>query len=248
MCCQCTMSCSSGFETTFTCLLVIPFHEFRIQNSLIFFILDNAVDYDSESSLLIQINHSLERNEFLTSVKQRSFVPFIWLRNDDWILSRLRKIIYDRSKIGGGSALPTKHRDEILSISLSCRSENFRIAGELRLRVVSSKDAASFESGKEPVPDDLDTVLEAFPTRKIRRGLSQVLYTLNDSFVVDFRSALKVFCVISDSEQAMYRPPFHNIFNDGRDSHHKPYKGAYNYYYTTLLSILLYWLFSWIFR
>jgi hypothetical protein len=133
------------------------------------------------------------------------------------------------------------------------------IAGELRLRVVSSDDYdyTSFESGsdllgangrpwsrplhlvsKYPalyeklreeklVSDDLDTALSIFPIKlpagKYRRG--QLLYTLNDPFIVDFGSRGSYLSVIT--EQGMEMLPFFGPFDQIRPIPITPYTGAY---------------------
>jgi hypothetical protein len=46
------------------------------------------------------------------------------------------------------------------------------------------------------VSDDLDTVLSTLPSKTHSYRRSQVCYTLNDTFIIDFRSAKLVFFVI----------------------------------------------------
>ena len=132
--------------------------------------------------------------------------------------------------------------------------ERPRIAGELRLRVVSSDDPASFESGSDflksngqpwsrsllalsktyaPlyeklreegfVPDELDTVLSTF-FPKMPRG--HPLYTLNDTFIINFNSHKMYFSIISEQGVKALRfcGPFYNDRN-GRKT--VPYTGAY---------------------
>jgi hypothetical protein len=96
--------------------------------------------------------------------------------------------------------------------------EKPRIAAELRLRVTSSGDPTSFESGSDLlklngqpwsrplcvlskyykplyeklredrlVPDDFDTILSTLTSGFPRYNRSQLLYTLNDTFIVGFR-------------------------------------------------------------
>ena len=129
--------------------------------------------------------------------------------------------------------------------------ERPRIAGELRLRVTSSDDPASFESGHdllrldgEPwsrslfsvskciplyeklreerlVSDDLDTVLWTF-TRVPRY---QQIYTLNDPFIVDFKKIDQDFTIIT--EQAMELLRFNGSLADCRSMRLiTPYTGA----------------------
>ena len=114
--------------------------------------------------------------------------------------------------------LRTKH--ESLSILLHVARKT-RIAGELRLRVAPSDDSASFESGSDLllpngqswsrplytvskyysllyeklreerlVPDDLDTVFSTLPSN--RPIYSRSLYTLNDTFIIDFEASISL--------------------------------------------------------
>jgi hypothetical protein len=127
------------------------------------------------------------------------------------------------------------------------------IAGELRLRVTSSDDPASFESGSDLlkpngqtwsrplpfvsrfftplyeklreerlVPDDLDST---FPHRFPRYGQNQYLYTLNDTFIVDFHGT-KTLTIVT--EQGMEELKFTGPFYERRHGAMKvPYTGAY---------------------
>ena len=142
--------------------------------------------------------------------------------------------------------------------------ERPRIAGEIRLRVTSSDNPASFESGSDLlksngqpwsrplyavakcytplyenmredrlVPDDLDAVLSNFPQISPRYRLRQLLYTLNDTFIVDF-SRLQKFRVIT--EQGTEKILFLRHFAEKRGTRQHPYTGAYT---NDHLSILL---------
>ena len=136
-------------------------------------------------------------------------------------------------------------------------SERPRIGGELRLRVTSSDDPASFASGSDLlqingqpwsrplivisknylplyaklredglVPDELDSVLSALPSKRFIYSRSQILYTLNDTFIVDFSQHTQFFSVIT--EQGMETLGFHTTFFDSRALvRHTPYTGAY---------------------
>ena len=133
-----------------------------------------------------------------------------------------------------------------------------RISGQLRLRVTSSDDPASFESGSDLlrtdgqpwsrplhiiypflyqklredqlVPDDLDAVLSTFLSKMINYRQTQLLYTLDDTFIVRFSNSLFLTVI---TEQRMKRLSFERLFVDSRVSmvdksgHIKPYKGAY---------------------
>ena len=134
-------------------------------------------------------------------------------------------------------------------------SERPRIAGELRLRVTSSDDPASFASGSDLlqingqpwsrplivikiflshyaklredglVPDNLDSILSSFPEKWLRHS-SQILYTLNDTFIINFSRHVQFLSVIT--EQGMETLGFHFIFLDSRVLVRRtPYTGAY---------------------
>ena len=129
-----------------------------------------------------------------------------------------------------------------------------RIAGELRLRVASSDDHASFEIGSDLlrknshpwtrsllislstlyeklreenlVPDDLDRALStSLSSGLFTRSQSQILYTINDTFTIDFSNKTK--CLIVITEQGVCRIAFDGVFSDYRDGGHcRPYTGA----------------------
>ena len=92
---------------------------------------------------------------------------------------------------------------------------------------------------EELIPDDLDKALAAFPPKKIFYSRSQLLYTLNDAFIVDFSSQLMSIMVIH--EQGMQRIRLQQIFTDFRDnSKEVPYTGAYTCYHLLKLLINIY--------
>ena len=133
--------------------------------------------------------------------------------------------------------------------------ENPRIAGELRLRVTSSDDPASFESGSDLlrtngrtwsrtlygvskyyiplykklreeliVPDDLDAALSSFPSKNPLYRQGHFLYTLNDTFIINF-GTVRFFVI---TEQGMENLPFDRKFYDARKMYNtRPYTGAY---------------------
>ena len=133
--------------------------------------------------------------------------------------------------------------------------EKPRIAGELRLRVTSSDDPASFESGSDLlrpngqlwsrplihlsnhypslyeklreegiIPDDLDTVLAAFPLKLPAN--SRLFHTLNDTFLYDFGSRKLPFLAVT--EQGAERVSLFDIMSDtrGHMRNSRPYTGA----------------------
>jgi hypothetical protein len=114
--------------------------------------------------------------------------------------------------------------------------EKPRIAGELRFRVASSDDSASFQSGSDLmkingqvwsrplivlsklypplyeklreellVPDDLDAVLSTFPPRFPKYSQTQFLYTLNDTFIVNFSYHDQKFNIVTEQGMEILR-------------------------------------------
>ena len=145
--------------------------------------------------------------------------------------------------------------------------ERPRIAGELRLRVTSSDDPASFESGFGPlanrwsrplcalskyylpfyeklreerlVPDDLDRVLLTLPAARLIYSKSHILYTLNDTFIVDFGTHKPTFSVITEQGVEVLKLPFFLDFR--RTQRRTPYTGAYTNHPS--FNTPMYWLF-----
>ena len=129
-----------------------------------------------------------------------------------------------------------------------------RIASELRLRVTSSDDPASFASGSDLLRKNgqvwsrpLFNISKTFTPlyQKLRedglvpddldsilstfpskrRIYSQFIHTLNDTFIVDFGKDSQFFPVIT--EQGMTTLPFRRHFFDARQWHQGlPYTGA----------------------
>jgi hypothetical protein len=135
------------------------------------------------------------------------------------------------------------------------------IAGQLRLRVASSDDPASFESGSDLltldgqpwsrpllvlpknyiplyeklreerlVPDDLDAVLSTLSS-SMPRPRSQLLYTLNDKFIVDFSTLSTLLSVIT--EKGVRTVQFAGPFTERR-TESKPYTGAYTNHHLSI--------------
>jgi len=131
-----------------------------------------------------------------------------------------------------------------------------RIAGELRLRVTSINDSASFESGSDVlrpdgrswsrsiyyvskyfpplyqrlkedglIPDDLHKVLAALPSKLLLDR--QVLYTLNDTFIVDFSHNQTTLTIITE-RGGLQTLQLRKTFTDSRGRGClRPYTGAY---------------------
>jgi hypothetical protein len=87
------------------------------------------------------------------------------------------------------------------------------------------------------VPDDLDAILSTFTPRVLSYNRSQLLYTLNDTFIVDFSCRVQCFSVITEKgmESIKFISPFSECL-EGRDKT-LPYTGAFTNH---RLSILLY--------
>jgi len=127
-----------------------------------------------------------------------------------------------------------------------------RISGEVRFRVASNDDHVSFESGSDLlrldgqpwsrslysvskyhiplyeklredgfVPDDLDAVLSTFPP--IVRS-NQHLYTLNDTFILDFEIDKPSFTVIT--EKGMGKVQFMAPSSEYTRKRRAPYTGS----------------------
>jgi hypothetical protein len=143
--------------------------------------------------------------------------------------------------------------------------EGLRIAGELRLRVTSYDDPASFDSGSDLmkpngqlwsrplctlpinyqpvyeklreeglVPDDLDAVLSTLTSRIPKYRRNQLLYTMNDTFIVDFSSIVRDFWVIT--EQGVGMLPFTGPIHENREKNRRtPYTGAYTNHQLSIL-------------
>jgi hypothetical protein len=134
------------------------------------------------------------------------------------------------------------------------------MAGELRLRVASSDDRASFERGSDLlrldgqpwsqslfsvskhyiplyeklredglVSDNLDAVLSTFT----RVPQCQQIYTLNDTFIVDFSSPDLFLTLITEQGMEMIR--INSAFDDQRRTRMmSPYTGAYTNHHLSI--------------
>ena len=77
--------------------------------------------------------------------------------------------------------------------------------------------------------DDLDKVLAAFPSKKHLYSRSQLLYTLYDTFIVDFGKQWIPYVITEQG--SMQRISFMLLFTDCRDNcKDEPYTGAYTSY------------------
>jgi hypothetical protein len=86
------------------------------------------------------------------------------------------------------------------------------------------------------VPDDLDAVLSTLPLKGVgvRYCRSQLLYTLHDTFIIDFSNIASYFSVITE-QGTMGKLPFEKIFFDNREMHMcTPYTGAYTNCYSNI--------------
>jgi hypothetical protein len=207
---------------------------------------------------------TLDPNKFVEKKQQRfrishqcSFQPHVSLLNQSRPF-KVPRIYYDRRML-----YPPETNAFLYYSSMS--QERPPIGGELRIRVTSSDDPASFGSGSDLlradglpwsrplfslskhyfplyeklreegfVSDDLDAALSTMPSRQPRYRKSQLLYTLNDTFLVNFSSKVSHFFVIT--EQGTESLSFAYMFLDYRNGV-APYTGAYTNHH---LSILLY--------
>ena len=76
------------------------------------------------------------------------------------------------------------------------------------------------------IPDDLHAALSTFPPKSPRKNRTQLLYTLNDPFIVNF--SMRDVCLSIISEQRMETLVFGRPFADkNENTRRKPYTGAY---------------------
>ena len=187
------------------------------------------------------------------------FDPYITLHNQSSPV-RSPYLSYDMAiatrKNGNGLPYPANTKGFLYYLT---SPERPRIAGELRFRVASSDDPASFENGSDLlmsngqpwsrtldvvskwyphlyeklreeglVPDDLDAVLSTFPRMLPRYRQSRYLYTLNDTFMIDFTFSGQTLTILT--EQGVVKMGFLGSFadKDSEDGHRtKPYTGTY---------------------
>ena len=190
----------------------------------------------------------------------KCFQPHVVLHNQSTpVAPNLNDVHYDRSQCHKIPVSPYPP-DTTAFIYYFTPPEKPRIAGELRLRVASNDDFASFERGSDLlklngqpwsrslcrvskyyiplyeklredglVPDDLDAVLSTFPPVK---PTSQPLYTLSDTFILDFSKKRLKFTVIT--EQGVEVIQFGGAFFERRPEKRSPYAGAYTKHHLTI--------------
>jgi hypothetical protein len=211
---------------------------------------------------------TLDSNKFAEKKQQRldignqqSFVPNVMLHNQ--LESRPVKslvLYYDTNhdSSSGTSTYFTYPPDTKYFLYYFTPPKKPRIAAELRLRVTTSDDPASFESGSDLlklngqpwsrpvcilpryynslyeklredrlVPDNLDAILSTF-TSKLPKNGYQLLYTLEDTFIVDFSSRQLIFSVVT--EQGMEKLSFRVPYFEQHGGRVMPYTGAYSRY------------------
>jgi hypothetical protein len=141
--------------------------------------------------------------------------------------------------------------------------EKPRIAAELRLRVTSSDASFEsgsdllklngqpwsrplcvlskyynplYEKLREDrlVPDDLDAILSTFTSRLPSTNRTQLLYTLNDTFIIDFSGTERSFFVITEKgiESLLFVTPF---FESRGGLKTFPYTGAFTNHHLSIL-------------
>jgi hypothetical protein len=85
------------------------------------------------------------------------------------------------------------------------------------------------------VPDDLDAVLLTFAQRIPQYRQTQILYTLNDAFIVNFSNIVVSLWVITERGMEILR--LTGLFNQDRDiiRYFMPYTGAYTNHHLSIL-------------
>jgi len=203
---------------------------------------------------------TLDPNMFDVKKQQRLYIgnletfrPFVELRNRSLVMApRLYCDPISKILTGSYSACPPDIKAFLYFFTYPKKP---LIAGELRLRVASSDDHASFKSGtdllqsnNEPwsislctlsryhtslyeklreeqlVPKTLDAVLSTFPPQYPRYRQSQRLYTLNDTFIVDFGHYEWSLNIIT--EQGVEKLAFLRRFSEDRPTRITPYTGS----------------------
>ena len=192
------------------------------------------------------------------------FKPYIALHNHWSPVKVFTGLYYCRRKMSTSllEKLPTFPPDTKAFLYYFRPPDRPLIAGELRLRVTSSDDPASFESGSDLlginyrpwsrplflvskyniplyeklreellVSDKLDAILSTFPKKRLggqyhlqHHRSSQLLYRLNDTFIIDFSYFLRQLTVIT--EQGMETMKFSSHISETRPKQWTPYTGA----------------------
>ena len=121
--------------------------------------------------------------------------------------------VYDQTHLTDMQGRTSYPPDTNASLYYTAPSERPRISGEVRLRITSSDDPASFASGADLlrlnikwsrpllaiskplyaklrqdwlVSGDLDSILSTLPGKRFLYSRGQILYTSNDGFIIDF--------------------------------------------------------------
>ena len=134
-----------------------------------------------------------------------------------------------RPRIGGELRLRVTSSDDPTSFTNG--SDLLRKYGQpwsRPLYIISRSYTPLYEKLREErlVSDELDAILSAFPSKsKLAYSRSQLLYTLNDTIIIDFSNAGQRFFVIT--EQGVERLACRGHFFDNRDSRRgTPYTGT----------------------
>ena len=86
------------------------------------------------------------------------------------------------------------------------------------------------------VSDDLDAVLSTLPSKALYHSQTQLLYTLYDTFILDFTISTRWYFVITG--QGVEKLSLAHIFYDDRVLHMTtPYTGAYTNHHLSILYI-----------
>ena len=230
--------CTNILPTNFHAALSIPFQKYNRSPTVIVTLDPNKLAEKKQQCVLIG--------------GQKSFTIRPLLLGQSSHVENMR-IHYERTEMVNRPFPDAKAAFLYYSMS----PERPRIGGELRIRLTSSGDPASFESGSDLlrsdglpwsrplyvlpryflplyeklreerfVPDDLDRVLLTSPSARLNYNRSHILYTLNDTFIVDFSSHMSSLFVIT--ERGVESVSNRNLFFDQRGMvMRRPYTGAY---------------------
>lgn len=203
---------------------------------------------------------TLDPNKFAEKNQQRlnigdlqSFRPYIKLRSQSSLVLLSPKLVYDTKKESNKQIYLPYPPDTKAFLYYFTPPENPPIAGELRLRVTSSDDPTSFESGSDLlkrnghtwsrplffiskcyislyeklreellVPDKLDAALSTIPHKSLIYRRSHILYTLNDTFIVNFGIRDRFLTIITEQGLATLR--FNGAFHE-TTAKYMPYRG-----------------------
>ena len=176
--------------------------------------------------------------------------------SDSMGLTQTPRLIYETITLSGIGKILSYPPDIKAFLYYFTSPEKPRIAGELRFRVASSDDHASFQTGSDLlksdgqiwsrplhvlserytplyeilredklIPDELDAALSTLPSKYPRYSHRTYLYTLNDTFIVDFSHG-KHQSLFVITEKGAEDLRLKNLFSKTYPTPRAPYTGA----------------------